>query len=64
MKKFHVQAEIRIWAEIQIQAKDFEDALAQARELKDKDFVDVKGEYNDGRFELGGISAVDIPSFY
>ena len=23
MKKFHVQAEIRIWAEIQIQAKDF-----------------------------------------
>ena len=55
LKSFIVQAKCERIVGLEIQAKDLDEALAKAKELKDDDFVEVFGEYQDGNTHISGI---------
>ena len=58
-KKFNVWANLRQTVSVEIVADSLEDALAKAKNLDEKVFVDVLGEYVDGNFEITGVLADD-----
>lgn len=62
MKTFNVCAEVKVEVNLKIEASSYQDALNKAKELDILDFVDIKGDYNDG--ELLGICYIgsDGPS--
>ena len=55
LKTFSVNADLKIWAGIEIKAESLEDALEQGRKLKELDFITVKGEFLDGSIKLSGL---------
>lgn len=54
-KTFMVMAKCYRDVSVEIKASSLEDALEEAKELKDSDFVDVLGSYNDGSTEVYGV---------
>jgi hypothetical protein len=58
-RKFNVWANLRQTVSVEIVADSLEDALAKAKNLDEKVFVDVLGEYVDGNFEITGVLADD-----
>jgi len=55
LKTFSVWAALNLRCSIDIKAKDLEDALQQARKLKEPDFVEILGEWNSGEINIEGI---------
>lgn len=55
MKIFNITAEMRLDVDLQISAEDLDDALEQAKKLKEHDFVKFKGDYIDGEFSIRGV---------
>jgi hypothetical protein len=51
LKKFTVGGKLNLTVGVEINAESLEDALAQARRLKAKDFVEINGEWMDGDLE-------------
>lgn len=58
-KSYQAQAKIRVLASVTVTAKDLDEALSKAKELRDEDFVEVLGEHLDGEFELSGVYITD-----
>lgn len=50
LKTFNVAASMKVSVNIQIEAKDYQDALNKAKDLNEHDFIEMKGDYNDGEF--------------
>ena len=40
--------------------ESFEDALVKAKELKTKDYMEIKGEYNDGSEQLLSVGQNEL----
>jgi hypothetical protein len=55
LKTFQVMAKCHRDVSVEIKAENLEDALVKAKELKDGDFVEVLGDYNDGSTEIYGV---------
>jgi len=58
-RKFNVWANLRQTVSVEIVADSLEDALAKTKNLDEKVFVDVLGEYVDGNFEITGVLVDD-----
>ena len=56
LRTFTVGGKFTMWCDISIEAENFEDALEKARELRETDFVDVRGGYVDGEYH--GIAEI------
>ncbi len=54
IKSFYVMAKLQIDCNITIKAASLEDAVEQSKKLKEKDFVTVLGEFNDGNLAIYG----------
>ena len=54
-KTYVVQADLKLTVGIEVKAKTLEEALVEARTLKETDFVDILGDYIDGSMEVTGI---------
>jgi hypothetical protein len=59
-KTYTVHAVSKSLVYIDIQAKDLDEALAKAKDLGEKDFVDILGECVDGSFCIVGLNEADI----
>ena len=57
MGTFIINAHLEIDTSLVISAKSINHALEKARELKVIDFVDIKGEYESGKYVLRGVWA-------
>jgi len=40
---------------IDMSAKDLDEALVKSKDLNEHDFVDILGEYMDGKFRVTGV---------
>lgn len=56
LKNFTVWADVKINCGTDIKAESLEDAIAQARTLKEEDFVEVFENFNDGSVTVTGIT--------
>ena len=56
LKKFDVTARLLLLVGITIKAESFEDALEQAKTLREQDFVKLKGEFADGSIAIQNVS--------
>jgi len=50
LKTFNIAASMKVSVNIQIEAKDYQDALNKANNLNEHDFISMKGDYNEGEF--------------
>lgn len=50
---------VDFWISKDIKADSLENALAQSRELKPDDFVDIKGDWIDGHLAVIGVMEQD-----
>jgi len=55
MKTFQVSAKLNLFVTNEVKAETLEEALEQARKLKEQDFVTINGEFLDGSMEITGI---------
>lgn len=55
LKPFYVWAKATIDCSIRIEAESLADALEKSRELRDADFFNVHGDYNDGEVRVYGV---------
>jgi len=53
---FTITAKLKLLADCTIRAESYEDALARSKELNERDFVSFKGEFIDGKIEIGNIA--------
>lgn len=58
-KKFEITARIVVITSISVVADSMEEAVVQAKELKETDFITVDGEYLDGSIRITGVSSPD-----
>ena len=56
LKKFDVNARLLLLAGVTIAAESFEDALEQAKTLRETDFVKFKGDFVDGSISIQNVS--------
>lgn len=54
-KSYQAQARISTLVSVELTAKDVDEALLKAKELRDEDFVEILGECLDNSFELTGV---------
>ena len=54
-KIFTVLAKCYRDVSVKVKAESLEDAIVKAKELKDGDFVEIFGDYNDGSTEIYGV---------
>lgn len=54
MKTFTVFARLNIECTLSIKAESLEDVIAQARTLKELDFINLKGDFLDGSMKIEG----------
>jgi hypothetical protein len=54
LKSFSIWAKLNLDVLINIKAESLEDAVEKSKELKELDFVDIKGEFNDGNIKITG----------
>jgi len=59
---YQIIARIIVDVDITISAKDLDEALKKARDMKVTDFVEIKGEYMDGAYKLKGVWVNDEKS--
>jgi hypothetical protein len=57
MSTYNVYARLNLEVSVEIQAQSLEEALEQARKLKEVDFVDIPGEFLDGNMQITGVLA-------
>lgn len=55
LKSFNVMAKLQLECGIDVKAESLEDAIDKARQLKELDFVDMKGDFNDGSIKVFGV---------
>lgn len=55
LQPFTVYATVEIQCGIEIKAESLDDAVIASHELRETDFVDVLGDYNDGKLKITGI---------
>lgn len=53
---YTIQATLRLQLTVDIQAQSLEAALESAKQLKEKDFCTILGDYYDGEMEITGLS--------
>lgn len=56
LKTYQVTARLALMVAIEIQAESLEDAAVRTKELKEGDFVEVLGEFQDGNIFIQGVS--------
>lgn len=54
--QYNIMARIVVISELTVSAKNFEEALEKSKSLREKDYITIDEEYNDGSFEVVGIS--------
>ena len=54
LKSFSVMAKVEIETSITIRAESLEDAVAKSASLKETDFVEIYGDFNDGGIKITG----------
>ena len=54
LKSFTVMAKVTIDCDISIRAESLEDAVFESAKLKEKDFVEIRGNFNDGNLKITG----------
>lgn len=59
LKSYMVQANLKLMVGVEVTAKNLEEAMAKAKELKDDDFVEILGEYQDGSMNVTGLYECD-----
>jgi hypothetical protein len=55
LSSYSVYAKLTLEVSVSIKAESLADAVVQARELKELDFVDVLGEFCDGSLKVTGV---------
>ncbi len=55
---YSITGTLNLQIAIETQAASLDDAVNQAKELKEADFVDMQGDYIDGSMEITGIFKV------
>ena len=55
MKTFQVSAKLNLFVTNEVKAETLEEALEQARKMKEQDFITINGEFLDGSMEITGI---------
>jgi len=55
MKTFNVSAKLDLFVTAEVKAETLEEALEQARKMKEQDFITINGEFLDGSMEITGI---------
>lgn len=48
LETFNIQANLKLQVSVQIEAKDFYEAIEKMKELTVQDFVTIEGDYDDG----------------
>jgi hypothetical protein len=56
LDSFTINAKLTLLADCTIKAESYEDAVARSKELSEVDFVTFKGEFIDGKMEIGSIA--------
>lgn len=54
-KSFSIWAKLHLDVSVDIPAVSLEEAVQKSKELKEQDFVEILGEFNDGELEIVGI---------
>ena len=54
-QRFVAMVKVTIDTMVPLRAKSFEDAIVEARALKEKDVVEFDTDFNDGSIEVSGI---------
>lgn len=54
-KTFHVNGRLALEVCIPIIAESLENAIEKSKSLKETDFVDILGDFNDGEMRVTGI---------
>jgi hypothetical protein len=50
-----VMGKVQIDTTCKVTASSLEEAINKARDLKEEDFVDILGDYNDGSLKVYGV---------
>jgi hypothetical protein len=53
---YQVYARLNLEVSVKIKAETLEEALKEARTMKEEDFVNILGEYLDGRMKVIGVN--------
>lgn len=56
LKTYQVTARLALMVSTEISAESLEDAAIQAKTMKEADFVEVLGEFQDGNIFIQGVS--------
>jgi len=62
LETFDISAKLKLEVSVQIEAKDFYEAVEKAKELDVSDFVEAVGDMDD--FEIIGFSYIGSGDFY
>ena len=54
LQDFIITANLKLQVDITIKAESLEDAVQKSQTLNVSDFVNIKGEYNDGNLKITG----------
>ena len=54
LKSFTVMAKVEIECNISVRAESLADAIDKSASLKETDFVDILGDFNDGKLKIIG----------
>ena len=60
LKKFQITGRTVIISTVDVEAENFENAAVKAKELKEKDFVKVLGEYFDSSLRIITVAHHEI----
>ena len=60
LKTYDVNIRVVAIIGVQVKAESFEDALVKAKELKTKDYMEIKGEYNDGSEQVVSVGQNEL----
>lgn len=55
-QSYDVTARLVLLVTIPIKAVSYEDAVTEAQELRETDFVTIKGEFLDGSIRIGSVA--------
>ena len=55
LNTFSVWAKLNLDVSIEIKAESLEDAVVRSKELKEHDFVEFLGDFNDGDMKITGV---------
>jgi len=54
-KKFSAMVKVTIFTTVSLRAKSYEEAIAEARQIKERDVVSFDTDFNDGSIDISAI---------